>query len=146
MYITYYVDMGHGTSHHHQGRRQGTARTRHRRTDGTWAVRARLERFSEPVVLAILRSGPAHGYELADALRERVPNHQVDLGNLYRMLRSMENDGIVRSEWSQDDPGRAKRTYELTTDGERLLDAWIDELSAVNETIAGFLSEQGDGE
>ncbi|MGB5566433.1 MAG: PadR family transcriptional regulator, partial [Acidimicrobiia bacterium] len=63
-----------------------------------------------------------------------------------RMLRSMEDDGVVRSEWSQGEPGRAKRTYELTSDGARLLDAWIEALSAANNTIAGFLREHGDRE
>jgi len=138
--------MGHRSGHHHPGRRRSASRTRHRRSDGSWEVGARLERFSEPVVLAILRGGPTHGYDLADSLREWLPDRQIDLGNLYRMLRSMEDDGVVRSEWSQGDPGRAKRTYELTADGVRLLEAWIQALSAANNTIAGFLREHGDEE
>ncbi|MEN8114298.1 MAG: PadR family transcriptional regulator [Actinomycetota bacterium] len=107
---------------------------------------ARLERFNEPVVLAALRRGSAHGYDLADSLRPWIPEDQIDLGNLYRMLRSMEEDGIVRSQWSQDDPGRAKRTYELTDDGAQLLDAWLASLRAAGDTIAAFLSEHGEGE
>jgi PadR family transcriptional regulator PadR len=103
-----------------------------------------MERFNEPVVLAILRDGSAHGYDLAESLRAWVPDEQIDLGNLYRMLRSMENEGIVRSEWSDNAPGRAKRTYELTTDGETLLDAWVRSLRSTNTTIARFLQEYGD--
>jgi DNA-binding PadR family transcriptional regulator len=113
--------------------------------DGSWTVGARLERFSEPVILATLRRGRAHGYELADSLRPWIPEDRIDLGNLYRMLRSMEDDGIVRSHWSQDDPGRAKRMYELTDDGEQLLDAWLDSLRAAGDTIGAFLRECGEG-
>ena len=140
MCLTYTVGMG---PHHHHGRRRGIARTRRRRTDGSWTVGARLERFNEPVILAALRNGPAHGYDLADLLRPWVPEEQIDLGNLYRMLRSMEDDGIVRSQWSQDDPGRAKRMYELTDDGAQLLDAWLESLRTAGNTIAAFLSEYG---
>lgn len=111
--------------------------------DGSWTVGARLERFNEPVILAALRNGHAHGYDLADSLRPWVPEEQIDLGNLYRMLRSMEDDGIVRSHWSQNDPGRAKRMYELTDDGAQLLDAWLESLRTAGNTIAAFLSEYG---
>ncbi len=129
---------------HHSGRRRRAARTRRRSSEGTWTVGARLERFSEPVVLAALRNGPAHGYDLAEFLRSWIPEERIDLGNLYRMLRSMENDGIVRSNWTENEPGRAKRMYELTEDGAQLLDAWITSLRSAGNTIAAFLDEYGD--
>ena len=72
-----------------------------------------------------------------------MPDEQIDLGNLYRMLRSMEDEGIVRSEWIDNTPGRAKRTYELTAVGKNLLDAWVRSLRSTNTTIARFLREYG---
>jgi len=45
----------------------------------------------------------------------------------------------VRSEWSADLPGPAKRTYELTDDGRRLLDRWAEALQRAQATIGGFL-------
>ncbi len=144
MFVTYTVGMGPHGPHHRSGRRRGVGRSRHRRDDGSWSVAARLERFNEPIVLAILRDGSAHGYDLAESLRAWVPDEQIDLGNLYRMLRSMEDEGIVRSEWSDNAPGRAKRTYELTAEGESLLDAWVRSLQSTNTTIARFLQEYGD--
>jgi len=138
--------MGQQGPHHHHGRRRGVARTRHLSTDGSWTVGARLERFNEPVLLATLRDGPAHGYDLAASLGAWVPEEQIDLGNLYRMLRSMEDDGIVRSEWAQSEPGRAKRIYELTDGGVQLLEAWLESLRSTQDTIAAFLHEYGDPE
>jgi len=144
MYITYSFGMGPRGPHHH-GRRRGTARSRRRSdVDGSWTVGARLERFTEPVVLASLRDGPTHGYDLAESLRSWVPVQQIDLGNLYRMLRSMENEGIVRSNWSDSGPGRAKRMYELTDDGAQLLEAWLAALRSTRDTIAAFLDEYDD--
>lgn len=58
-------------------------------------MRARVERFTEPAVLLLLREDPRHGYELL----ERLPgvsaeDGHVDLGNLYRLLRALEAEGL----------------------------------------------------
>jgi PadR family transcriptional regulator len=109
-------------------------------------VHARVERFVEPALLLLLRERPMHGYELL----ERVPevagvDGQVDVGNLYRILRALEEEGIVRSEWSADLPGPAKRTYELTDEGRDLLDRWAEALEGAHEVIARFLERYGEG-
>lgn len=107
---------------------------------GHWAVQARVERFVEPALLLLLRERAMHGYELLERLPEVAGEDvRVDVGNLYRVLRALEEDGIVRSEWSADLPGPAKRTYELTEDGSRLLDRWAEALRQAERTIAAFL-------
>jgi DNA-binding PadR family transcriptional regulator len=54
-----------------------------------------------------------------------VPDgRRIDLGNLYRLLRALESDGVVESEWRADLPGPTKRTYQLTGVREQLLDQW----------------------
>jgi poly-beta-hydroxybutyrate-responsive repressor len=109
-------------------------------------VQARVERFVEPTLLLLLRERPMHGYELI----ERVPeiageDVRVDVGNLYRILRALEEEGIVRSEWSADLPGPAKRTYELTDAGKRLLDRWAEALVEAQGVIGGFLRRYEEG-
>jgi DNA-binding PadR family transcriptional regulator len=64
---------------------------------------------------------------------------RVDIGNLYRLLRALEDEGLVSSEWSADLPGPAKRTYELTDEGRRLLDRWAEALLRAQGTISSFL-------
>jgi PadR family transcriptional regulator, regulatory protein PadR len=115
---------------------------------GHWAVRARVERFVEPALLLLLRERPMHGYELIEHLPDvGGPETRVDVGNLYRVLRALEDEGIVASEWSAELPGPAKRTYELTDDGRRLLDRWAEALQDAQGVISGFLEryEQGKG-
>src|SRR5438876_10894185 len=97
-------------------------RSRHQTRPGHWHVRARVERFVEPSRLRALRERPLHGYELIERLPEVAGKGRVDVGNLYRLLRALEAEGLVSSEWSADLPGPAKRTYELTTEGRRLTD------------------------
>jgi PadR family transcriptional regulator, regulatory protein PadR len=115
-----------------------STRARHRRRRG-WSVHARVERFSEPALLLLLREQPAHGYELVDSLAELIPHRRVDMGNLYRTLRSLEADGLVSSEWDAEAPGPAKRKYELTDAGKRLLDEWAASLKQARDRIDTFL-------
>ena len=113
---------------------------------GQWRVHARVERFIEPSLLLLLRERPMHGYELLERVPELVGEEgRVDVGNLYRVLRALEEEGIVRSEWNADLPGPAKRTYELTDEGSRLLDRWVEALRKTQDVIAGFLDRYEEG-
>jgi poly-beta-hydroxybutyrate-responsive repressor len=107
--------------------------------------RARVERFVEPAVLLLLRERPAHGYELLERLPELTGDDVVDMGNMYRLLRGLEERGAVTSEWDASSPGPAKRRYELTAEGRRLLDTWVEGLRAAHARIAAFLTRY-DGE
>ena len=78
---------------------------------GHWAVRARVERLIEPAVLLLLRDRPRHGYDLLENIPGLVGDDgDVDLGNLYRMLRGLEAEGVVSSTWHVDVPGPAGGT------------------------------------
>ena len=124
--------------------RHPRARSRRLIRPGHWDVRARVERFVEPSLLLLLRERPLHGYELLERIPE-LGEGRVDIGNLYRLLRRLEDEGLVRSEWSADLPGPAKRTYELTAQGRRLLDRWAEALREAQGTIDGFLKRYEEG-
>ncbi len=126
--------------HHHHPR----ARSRRLIRPGHWDVRARVERFVEPSLLLLLRERPLHGYELLERIPE-LGEGRVDIGNLYRLLRRLEDEDLVRSQWSADLPGPAKRTYELTADGRRLLDRWAEALREAQGTISKFLDRYEEG-
>jgi PadR family transcriptional regulator, regulatory protein PadR len=89
-----------------------------------------------------------HGYELIERLPEVAGEEaRVDVGNLYRLLRGLEEEGVVTSEWSAELPGPAKRTYQLTDEGRRLLDRWAESLRQAQGVLSSFLDryEQGEG-
>ena len=99
-----------------------------------------MERFVEPALLLLLRERPHHGYELIERLPELAGDEtRIDVGNLYRLLRALEAEGVVTSEWSAELPGPAKRTYELTAEGRGLLDRWAEALRSAQGVIASFL-------
>ena len=106
---------------------------------GRWRVLARVERFAEPALLLLLREHPAHGYDLLERLPELTGEARVEMGNLYRLLRALEEEGLVSSEWDASSAGPAKRGYALTPDGERLLDHWVEALRRSQERTSEFL-------
>jgi PadR family transcriptional regulator PadR len=106
---------------------------------GRWMVFARVERFTEPALLLLLRERPAHGYDLLERLPELIGEQRVEMGNLYRLLRTLEDEGVVTSEWDEDSPGPAKRRYALTEHGEQLLDRWVEALRGSQERTARFI-------
>ncbi len=95
--------------------------------------------FLRPCLLLLLRERPAHGYDLLERLRPMGFNRD-DPGRLYRALRSLENDGLVRSVWEKSSSGPDRRTYELTPAGTESLHESAQALAATNELLAVFLA------
>lgn len=110
-----------------------------RHHQGRWRVLARVERFAEPALLLLLRERPAHGYDLLERLPELTGEQRVEMGNLYRLLRGLEEEGLVSSEWDETSPGPAKRRYALTPAGARLLDHWVEALRRSQERTSRFI-------
>ena len=102
-------------------------------------------RFLEPGLLALLRERPTHGYELIAELPTLVGTERVDVGNVYRALRGMEERGLVTSEWSDELPGPAKRTYEITEEGRRALERWSHWLREARTRIDALIERLDEG-
>src|SRR4051812_11707807 len=101
---------------------------------GRWRVLARVERFAEPALLLLLRERPAHGYDLLERLPELTGEARVEMGNLYRLLRSLEEEGLVTSVWAD-----GKRTYSLAEGGRALLEQWAEALRRSRDRTSRFL-------
>jgi PadR family transcriptional regulator, regulatory protein PadR len=127
----------------HRRPHKRVVRVRRRLAPGEYDVRARVERFAEPAVLLLLRERPVHGYELLEQLPD-LTGERVDMGNLYRFLRLLEQEGIVRSEWDDRAAGPSKRIYELTEEGQALLDEWATALRGAQARTESFLTRYGE--
>lgn len=99
----------------------------------------RIERFQVAALLLLLRERKSHGYDLLERLPELTGEERIDVGNLYRALRALEEQGLVSSEWDDGLPGPAKRTYELTPSGGEALERWAASLADTRTRIDGFL-------
>ncbi len=76
-----------------------------------------------PAVLLLLRDMSSYGYDLMKALT-RFGFAMMNPGPLYRMLRQMEKDGLVSSNWDTTRQGPARRIYSITEAGEAYLKLW----------------------
>ncbi len=105
---------------------------------GTENVGVGLPRnYLRPCLLLLLAEGTSHGYELLDQVGE-LGLDRVDPGGLYRCLRAMDEDGLVRSSWEPSASGPARRTYELTDEGREWLHVVAGPLADVARALAVY--------
>lgn len=79
---------------------------------------------SEPVVLAILAQGESYGYEMIQRVRELSGGEIAWTdGMLYPVLRRLEAQGQIESEWRTAENGRKRRYYRISKIGRVELDA-----------------------
>ncbi len=86
-------------------------------------------------VLAQLRR-EHYGYTLRKALEER--GLAIDESTLYPLLRRLEAQGLLSSEWREEDK-RNKRFYRLSSDGEQMLGQLLQEWNDLNASINKIL-------
>src|SRR3569833_363324 len=82
-------------------------------------------------VLAALRK-ERYGYTLRQMLDD--VGLKIDEGALYPMLRRLEAQGLLTSEW-REEAKRNKRFYRLSPDGEAILAQLLGEWNAISESI-----------
>lgn len=95
--------------------------------------------FIIPVLLLQLRNWNAHGYELMQKLTQ-FGFSSIDQGNLYRILRQLEKDELVSSEWDTSAKGPAKRIYSITSSGEQYLQQWANSLEQYQKMLDQFFN------
>lgn len=104
-----------------------------------------MGRFMQPCLLLLLRRRSTHGYELMQHLGEfGFADSEIDPGTVYRHLRKMEDEGLVCSRWDTDKGGPAKRSYEITSEGEEILHAWAVTIGLNKQRLENFLVKYKD--
>jgi PadR family transcriptional regulator PadR len=86
--------------------------------------------------LAELRT-ERYGYTLRKALAERGVD--IDEGTLYPLLRRLESQRLLVSEWREEDK-RNKRFYQLSQEGKSVLKQLTSEWNAISESLGKLLN------
>jgi PadR family transcriptional regulator, regulatory protein PadR len=99
------------------------------------AVRGHLD----GLLLAVLESGPLHGYAIITAVQESSGGVlELRKGTIYPALNRLERLGLLRSDW-QAVGERRRRCYELTDAGRRGLaderSAWEEFTTAIGSVL-----------
>ena len=95
--------------------------------------------FLRPCLLLLLREERAHGYDLLERV-QALGFDGSDPGGLYRALRALEKEKLVRSVWEPSDSGPDRRTYEITRTGMEELHRNAKAIAAGQESVTRFLS------
>jgi transcriptional regulator len=101
---------------------------------------ARHEAFQGSLPLLVLRilarRGPLHGYGIMSRIHEVTDNVlRVEEGSLYPALHRMEEAGWIKAKWMTTDNNRRGRSYDITAEGRRRLQAEEKRWMTVNAAV-----------
>ena len=100
----------------------------------------RLELRRGSLIIAVLGQlrEERYGYTLRLALAEL--GLEIDEGTLYPLLRRLESQGLLVSEWREEEK-RSKRFYRLSADGKKMLALLSAEWAGINKSLNRILKE-----
>ncbi|WP_406043618.1 PadR family transcriptional regulator [Micromonospora sp. NBC_00898] len=95
-----------------------------------------LRRGTVVVASLVALHRPDYGY----ALLQRLAAHgfPVDANTLYPLLRRLEEQGLLTSEWNTEE-SRPRKFYRTSDEGEAVLARLLDDLAAVQTSVAGLI-------
>jgi len=100
----------------------------------------RQERYIQASILLGLASSSSYGYELISTIQSfGFIEGTAPPGMIYRHLRQMEEDNMVKSEWDTGETGAAKRIYTITEEGREVLSLWIQFMETNAEKLNNFI-------
>jgi len=98
----------------------------------------RLELRRGSLVLAVLAQlrTEQYGYTLRKALADH--GMEIDEGTLYPLLRRLESQGLLVSEWREEDK-RNRRFYVLSANGKQILKQLLGEWKSIDSSLNGIV-------
>ncbi len=78
-----------------------------------------------------------YGYSLLKALSDK--GMEIDQSTLYPLLRRLESQGLLQSDWRIMDEARPRRYYVISTQGRAVLNKLKKEWAAMAETMSQML-------
>lgn len=93
------------------------------------------------LLLATIRTRPAHGYAIVAALRSLSHDvFDIPEGTIYPALYRLERGKLLASDWSEVD-GRRRRVYRLTASGGEALRTYLAEWNCLRSGVEAVLEE-----
>ena len=101
-----------------------------------------LARLVQPAAMALLAEEPLHGYLVVQRLAamRMFCGQSPDPTGIYRLLKAMEQEGLVKSTLHSADNRPAKRCFALTASGRACLARWAQTLQHYEDSIADLLA------
>ena len=105
-------------------------------------LRLELRRGCLTVAVLVALGTEQYGYTLRKLLAEQ--GLHVDEGTLYPLLRRLETQGLLLSQW-REEAKRNKRFYRLSDLGVQMLSQLLAEWRSLDTALTGILTEAANG-
>lgn len=84
----------------------------------------------ETSILTLLAEESTHGYDLVDQVSGMASDLVcIDPGSMYRLLRGLEEQGLVSSSWQPAETGPSRRVYAISEQGLEALEIMAESLA-----------------
>ena len=92
-------------------------------------------------IINLIKDKPAYGGEIYLTLKEKF---RIDAprGIIYALLRKMEGDSLIVSNWDIQETGPARRIYHITEDGLEYLKDYLERLRRASQMIHILLEDK----
>jgi len=97
--------------------------------------RQELRRGTAVLACLLILQRPNYGYALLESLQGS--GFDVDANTLYPLLRRLEKQGLLTSEWNTDE-ARPRKFYRTSPTGELLADALMTDWRRIDDALGGL--------
>lgn len=112
---------------------------------GSVEIQGLARSLHETLLLAALRDGARHGYQIALEVEARSGGFfSFNHGTLYPILHHLEKEGLIDGTWESGEGRRKRKEYALSAAGRARLGERSREWGALWEHLAAFLDAAPD--
>ena len=101
-----------------------------------------LRNHLDSVLLAQLEHADGYGYGINREIQTRAGGEGLKEATLYTAFRRLENAGLIRSYWGDEELGARRRYYAITTRGRLTLTRLKAEWETAKELIDRLIAEE----
>ncbi len=100
------------------------------------SFKVELRRGTQILIVLSQLKDKEYGYLLLEKLVDKSVN--IEAGTLYPLLRRLESQGLLESEWDTSD-SRPRKYYSISNKGQEVLEILIKEWEEINEEVSEIL-------
>jgi len=94
------------------------------------------------VLYLLCQHGTTYGYQILEEIPAvAMTDSEIDVGAVYRVLRTLEQAGCVTSHWEPGPGGPNRRVYKVTRVGRQHLEDWASVLERRGRQMVDFAGD-----
>lgn len=102
------------------------------------SLKVELRRGTQILIVLSQLDAKEYGYSLLEKLDKK--NLGIEAGTLYPLMRRLESQGLLESEWDTT-LSRPRKYYVVSEEGKAVLNELLEEWKKINKEIEGIVGE-----